>query len=112
MVERFDPVDRFGGGATWSSGTTNAKIVTGDNQLPVNQNHLGHELGHVLNLDHPGTASGSLIPGCDNTIMEPSGFYADNPDAQCPSNCSNATNPLISTQFRVCCVRPEVLQDV
>jgi hypothetical protein len=96
MVERFDPEDTWGGGVTFGSGTAAAKIVTGDNQLPLNKNHLAHELGHVLGLDHPGEPGG-LVDGCAGSVMEPSGFYADNPDFQCQDNCNNASNPLLNT---------------
>jgi len=96
MVERLDPETTWGGGATFNSGTASAKIVTGDNQLPVNQYHLAHELGHVLGLDHPGNPGG-LIDGCAGSVMEPSGFFADNPPFQCRNNCNNASNPLLTT---------------
>ena len=107
VVERWDPVDQYGGGATWSSGTANSKIVTCDNQLPLNQNHLAHELGHVLGLDHPGGGD-TLTPGCTGSIMEPSGFYADNPSEQCRKNCLNASNPLLCTPPHQpwCAMRP------
>lgn len=96
MVERLDPEDMWGGGATWSSGTANAKIISGDNQLPGNDNHLAHELGHVLNLGHPGNA-GSLVDACAGSVMEPSGFFADNPEFQCRFNCRSASNPLLTS---------------
>ena len=54
IVEELDPVDLWGGGATLASGTATAKVVSTDNQLPLNQNHMAHELGHVLGLGHPG----------------------------------------------------------
>jgi hypothetical protein len=95
VVEQFDPEEMWGGGATFGSGTADAKIVTGDNQLPLNQNHLAHELGHVLGLGHPGVLEG-LIDGCAGSVMEPSGFFADNPGFQCRANCRNAANPLLS----------------
>ncbi|MEA2001271.1 MAG: hypothetical protein U9N84_05215 [Actinomycetota bacterium] len=97
VVERLDPEDTWGGGATWGSGTAAAKIVTGDNQLPLNRNHLAHELGHVLGLGHPGDAGDGLVDGCDGSVMEPSGFFADNPEFQCHDNCNNAVNPLLCT---------------
>jgi hypothetical protein len=105
VVERLDPEDMWGGGATWGSGTAAAKIVTGDNQLPLNKNHLGHELGHVLGLGHPSNPGG-LVAGCVGSLMEPSGFFADNPDYQCSANCSNAANPLLTNlPYNVCPLR-------
>jgi hypothetical protein len=94
VVSTWDPEDQYGGGATWSSGTADSKVITADNQLPLNENHLAHELGHVLGLGHPG-ADDDLVDGCVGSIMEPSGFYADNPSEQCWSNCRNASNPLL-----------------
>ena len=94
MVDELDPPSMWGGGATWASGTATAKVISGDNQLPLNRNHMAHELGHVLGLGHPG-AAGSLTQGCTGSLMEPSGFFADNPDFQCEANCLNASNPLL-----------------
>ncbi len=93
IVEELDPVDLWGGGATFGSGTAAAKVVSTDNQLPLNQNHLAHELGHVLGLGHPGDTTDSLVDGCVGSVMEPSGFFADNPGVQCEDNCQNASNP-------------------
>jgi hypothetical protein len=28
-------------------------------------------------------------------VLEPSGFFADNPGLQCEANCLNASNPLL-----------------
>lgn len=95
VVERLDPEDTWGGGATFASGTATAKVVTGDNQLPLNQNHLAHELGHVLGLGHPGNPGG-LVDSCAGSVMEPSGFFADNPEFQCRFNCRSAANPLLT----------------
>jgi hypothetical protein len=110
VVDAFDPVAiaNTGGGSTWSGGTANAKIITGDNQLPLNQHHLGHELGHVLKLDHPGSSDPAFIPGCSNTVMEPSGFFADNPDEQCGKNCLSATNPLVQSHWHWCRIKPDI----
>lgn len=105
MVERLDPETLWGGGATFASGTATAKIVTGDNQLPGNDNHLAHELGHVLGLDHPNNPGG-LIDGCVGSVMEPSGFFADNPEFQCRFNCRTASNPLLNfVLYRYCIAR-------
>lgn len=109
VVERLDPEDTWGGGATWGSGTAAAKIVTGDNQLPLNRNHLAHELGHVLGLGHPGDTTDGLTDGCDGSVMEPSGFFADNPEFQCQDNCNNAANPLLCTiPWQWCLYSPQV----
>ena len=110
MVEELDPETLWGGGATFSSGTANAKIVSGDNQLPGNNNHLAHELGHVLGLGHPGNP-GSLVDSCPGSVMEPSGFFADNPEFQCRFNCRCASNPLLTTTPGLWCLsrsRPDL----
>ena len=107
----------WGGGASFSSGTESAKIVSCDQQLSVpcpcpvscqsycpcggcgvddstcgavNPYHLAHELGHTLDLYHPPDASSTA-----DSIMEPSGFCCDNPDVQSAKNCRNAANPLL-----------------
>ena len=107
----------WGGGASFSSGTESAKIVSCDQQLSVpcpcpvscqdycpcggcgddastcgavNPYHLAHELGHTLDLYHPPDASSTA-----DSIMEPSGFCCDNPDVQSAKNCRNAENPLL-----------------
>jgi hypothetical protein len=110
MVERLDPESTWGGGATWGGGTAGAKVVSGDNQLPLNRNHMAHELGHVLGLCHPGVGcTGNRADGCNGSLMEPSGFFADNPDFQCEANCTNAVNPLLCTvPFQTCVTRPLV----
>lgn len=117
----------WGGGACFSSGTSSAKIVSCDQQMAVpcpcptactgycpcgsclcgaiNPYHLAHELGHVLNLPHP---SGSSSTSTVNSIMEPSGFCCDNPDAQSGKNCRNATNPLLYSLFSYCSGKPDI----
>lgn len=111
----------WGGGACFSSGTASAKIVSCDQQMAIpcpcpsactsycpcgsclcgaiNPYHLAHELGHAFNLPHPsGPSSTSTV----NSIMEPSGFCCDNPNAQSGKNCRNASNPLLSSLFSIC----------
>lgn len=122
VVERWDPI-WDGGGACWSSGTASAKIVTCDEQLnvpcpppcsgtaycgDVNYYHLGHELGHALNLAHPGP-SGSLASSTSGSLMEPSGFCRDNPVVQSARNCRNASNPLLSWGLATCEGSPDIM---
>ncbi len=119
----------WGGGASFSSGTASAKIVSCDQQMsvpnpcpspcntycpggpclsgPVNPYHLAHELGHTLNLAHP-PGPGSLAASTVNSIMEPSGFCRDNPNAQSAKNCRNAGNPLLFMLFSICTGSPDI----
>jgi len=91
FVEVGEPVGIHGGGACYSSGTANAKVITYDTNLPINLYNLAHELGHVFGLMHP---PGNATPG---SLMEPSGFCADNPAFMSKLNCDNAGNPLLYT---------------
>jgi len=111
----------YGGGGTYNSGTESARIVTCDQQLDVpcpapcghgscgdvNYYHLAHELGHVLNLDHPDGAYG-LAPSTANSVMEGSGFCLDNPNAQSAMNCRNASNPLLYWGESICWGTPDI----
>jgi len=116
----------WGGGATFSSGTASAKIVTCDQQMAVpcpcpsactgycpcgsclcgaiNPYHLAHELGHVLDLYHPSDSPYST----PTSIMEPSGFCCDNPNAQSAKNCRNADNPLLFWGTAICTRSPDI----
>lgn len=119
VAERIDPATMWGGGATWGGGTASAHIVTSDQQLDVpcpppcasgacgdvNYYHLAHELGHALNLDHPGTGALNATPG---SVMEPSGLCADNPNSQSARNCRNASNPLLTWGKSICFGRPDI----
>ncbi|MFX1298387.1 MAG: hypothetical protein ACFFD2_26470, partial [Promethearchaeota archaeon] len=124
FADRFDPLI-WGGGASISSGTAAARVVTCDQQLrvpdpanpgeflgAVNVNHLAHELGHVIGLAHPGSGSTTLVDATAGTVMEPSGFYADNPHAQSQFNCDNVSNPLFKflliSKSRKCVQNPEI----
>ncbi len=116
----------WGGGATFSSGTASAKIVSCDQQMSVpcpcpsactgycpcgsclcgaiNPYHLAHELGHVLDLYHPSDSPYSTA----TSIMEPSGFCCDNPNAQSAKNCRNADNPLLFWGTAICTGSPDI----
>nr|WP_320190148.1 hypothetical protein [uncultured Desulfobacter sp.] len=92
FTENFDPIGKWGGGATWGSGTANAQIVTCDANLPINLYNVAHELGHGLGLKHPSQWPYNTTPG---SLMEPSGFCLDNPELMSQKNCDNISNPLI-----------------
>jgi hypothetical protein len=115
FIESWDPVQTYGGGVTFSSGTADAQIITADNNIdqnPASLNNLAHELGHALTLCHPGT--GCAAPRADGTagtVMGPSGFWADNPDLQSRVNCAAASNPLLQFRAQYCCYRPDCEDD-
>ena len=96
FVENFDPVSLHGGGATWSSGTASAKIISSDGNATfgVDLTHIAHELGHVLNMGHPGAPNG-LFNASTNTLMCPSGWHNDNPKRNSRDNALNVSNPLL-----------------
>lgn len=130
VVERWDPY-YDGGGACWSSGTASAKIVTCDQQLAVpcpmpaglwgcsvaaggscgdvNYYHLAHELGHALNLLHPGDYRTGMVAGSSGSIMDPSGFCRDNPDVQSARNCRSASSPLLYSGRATCTGSPDIM---
>jgi hypothetical protein len=130
VVEEWDPYFD-GGGACWSSGTASAKIVTCDQQLAVpcpmpsglwgcsasaggscgdvNYYHLAHELGHALNLLHPGDYRAGMVAGSSGSILEPSGFCRDNPDVQSARNCRSASSPLLYSGRASCAGSPDIM---
>jgi hypothetical protein len=130
VAERWDPY-YDGGGACWSSGTASAKIVTCDQQLAVpcpmpaglwgcsvaaggscgdvNYYHLAHELGHALNLLHPGDYRSGMVAGSSGSILEPSGFCRDNPDVQSARNCRSASSPLLYSGRATCTESPDIM---
>jgi hypothetical protein len=111
FIERWGRGDRAvnGGGVTYAGGEAGAKIITSDeNDNGVDLNHLAHELGHALDLKHPGSGCPGedcpdRIDGTPGTVMCPSGYLNDNPDIQSEENGRNANNPLLTfTRIRCC----------
>lgn len=99
FVESFTPEDLHGGGACWSGGQAHSKIITSDENADcgVDLTHLAHELGHVLNLKHPGGATSTRPAGTAGTLMCGSGWERDNPKRQSQENGDNAANPLLTS---------------
>lgn len=106
FVDEFDPVDWGGGGATWGLGIATSKIITTDANADggVDLTHLAHELGHVLNLMHPNDAGSNASTG---TLMCPSGYLNDNPDANSQENKDNISNPLLTFTFKLKTTGPD-----
>mmetsp|Transcript_73218 Transcript_73218/g.161640 ORF Transcript_73218/g.161640 Transcript_73218/m.161640 type:complete len:538 (-) Transcript_73218:54-1667(-) len=96
FVKEFDPNSLYGGGASWSSGTANNKVVSSDgNDNGIDFTHLAHELGHSLGLMHPGSAGG----GSTGTLLCPSGWMNDNPAVNSVENGNLASNPLLTNYW-------------
>ncbi len=107
FVEVSDPVGLYGGGKCLSAGTANAQIIAYDTNLPINLYNLAHEIGHAFGLKHPRRLIRNNSTA--NSLMEPSGFCADNPALMSDENCDNISNPLIYHFFSdspyVICIR-------
>lgn len=116
FIESWDPIGTYGGGATWASGSARAKIITADNNIdqnPPSLNHLAHELGHVLGFCHPDAdeCSDPMVRAAPGTVMEGSGFWADNPDRMSLVDCFAASNSLLTFKKLHCCFQPDCAND-
>ncbi len=107
---------------TAGSGTESAHVIISDDTIsmdPPSLNALAHELGHAMNLCHPGagvdgcTVSDDvvLVEGSPGTVMEPSGVEADNPDLQSLDNCRNIASPLFVWRRLYCCLTTDCDSD-
>jgi hypothetical protein len=107
FIENFNPADSHGGGATWSSGTASAQIISSDGNATggIDFTHLAHELGHVLALGHPSGSPG-LTSGNTGTLMCPSGWHRDNPTINSQGNKDNSNNPLLTFAIKLRTVSP------
>eukprot|EP00051_Salpingoeca_urceolata_P032492 m.15998 g.15998 ORF g.15998 m.15998 type:complete len:542 (-) comp5135_c0_seq1:187-1812(-) len=90
-----------GGGATRASGSANARITTTEKMIEegVDITHVAHEIGHAVNLDHPGQPFG-LAASSEGTLMCASGYGKDNPRVQSQENADNAASPLFQYIIR------------
>jgi hypothetical protein len=90
FVENFDPEGLYGGGRTIRSGMIDSRIITSDGNVDQNdRTHLAHELGHALGLVHPDEKDATLRTATAGTLMEPSGWQAQNPYLNSQENADN-----------------------
>lgn len=107
FVDNMQPDPFWGGGATFDSGTANAKIISTDENADfgVDLTHLAHELGHAVSLCHPGSSScvarPEMNPASTGTLMCPSGFNNDNPAVNSTQNENNINNPLTTFTLKL-----------
>lgn len=113
FIEHWNPNCAHGGGVTFSGGEAGSKIITSDdNDNGIDLLHLAHELGHVLDLKHPGSGCPSVacpdrVDGSFGTVMCPSGYENDNPDVQSEENGELGNNPLTVPIVILSCPDPD-----
>lgn len=111
FVDRFSPNAMWGGGATWSGGTASAKVISSDENADhgIDLTHLAHELGHAVDLGHPGANFPGLTEPSTGTLMCPSGFMNDNPQVNSQWNKDHVDNPLFTFAIKLVSVGPDCL---
>ena len=113
FVENNDPVSAHGGGVTWGSGLASSQIIMSDkNGSGLDFWPLGHELGHVMGLAHPGMGTPNAgwpnqIDASSGTLMCASGFFADNPAINSQENKDNISNPLFTFSIKAIGALPD-----
>lgn len=107
VIEVFfvsNPLSSTGGGNAGAIGVASCKPVIAE---PNGGNPvlISHELGHVLNLLHPGVGSNS-DPG---TVMAPTGS-AMAPGTQSVTHimCTSIANPVLQTTMTACCFTHDI----
>ena len=112
FIQDFDPEDAHGGGVTFGAGKASSQIISSDANAKygIDFTHLGHELGHVLGLRHPGTSpTASAVPGSSGTLICPSGFKNDNPHFNSQENADLLSNPLLTYTLKAITPGPDCL---
>jgi hypothetical protein len=101
FVDAFSPQDLYGGGVTRGRGTASSTITTSDENADfgIDLTHLAHEVGHVINLTHPGDSA--TEDGSSGTLLCPSGFAFDNPAVNSQENADRVSNPLFEFTLKL-----------
>ncbi len=113
FVQNLTPESKYGGGATWGSGTASSQIISSDGNAVggIDITHLAHELGHVLNFKHPGTSAPGMTTASTGTLMCPSGWRNDNPRINSQFNADHVSNPLLTFSFKLKSAAPDCNND-
>jgi hypothetical protein len=118
FVDSFEPTVFWGGGGSFDSGLSSAKIISTDQNAEggVDLTHLAHELGHSVSLCHPGDwwceELEGMNPSSTGTLMCPSGFGNDNPTLNSSENESGVSNPLLTMSLKRVTPGPDCINDL